>query len=179
MQHMRIRFIVLGVLCGAALSVLFGGRAEAVQLKLVPAVGRHAIGGEFAVDVKIDTEEKAINAAQATIVFPPHLLEVKEVSREGSLFTFWLDEPRFANEKGTVQFVGGTHTGISGGSIQVTRIVFMTKRSGTALVSFEEAAVTASDGSGTNILTALHGAQFVLVEDAGGPAPPPPPALAP
>lgn len=149
-------FIALFVFLGFARFV------NAANLNLVPAGGNFKVGEEFTVGVKIDSSGEAMNAAQASITFPKNLIEVVAVQKDESIFTFWLNEPEFSNAQGTVSFIGGVHTGISGGSLQILKIVFRAKAQGIAIISFEDGAVTANDGSGTNILKTLSGAQFFI-----------------
>ncbi|MBI5078126.1 MAG: hypothetical protein HZB11_02005 [Candidatus Yonathbacteria bacterium] len=159
-------FIVLG------LSALFANTAEAASLFFVPATNEYGVGKEISVDLKVDSEGAGINAAQATIRFPKDTLAVKSVDKTDSTLNFWLDEPTFSNEDGVISFTGGiTSYGISGASLQVLRIVFISKGSGSAPVTINDAAVTASDGSGTNILSKTNNAVFTISPEAKTPTP--------
>ncbi len=158
------RFYIILFSCIAALAA--GGvvlNAEAATLQLAPATGVFRTGETFAVDLKIDTLSQTINAAQATILFPKDKIEVVETKKDGSVFNFWLEEPTVLAAEGKVRFVAGALAGVSGGALQVLKIVFKTKTDGSAIVSFEDAAITSSDGTGTNLLTALNGAQYTIV----------------
>lgn len=138
-------------------------RADAATFQLAPATGVFRTGETFTVNLKIDTLSQTVNAAQATILFPKDKLEVVETRKEGSVFNFWLEEPTVFATDGKVRFVAGAQAGVSGGALQVLNIVFKTKTDGSAIVSFEDAAITSSDGTGTNLLTALNGAQYTVV----------------
>lgn len=122
------------------------------------------VGNEFDADIKIDSGDAGINATQATIKFSPAVLEVVEVIKTGSAFNFWLEEPTFSNEKGEVSFVGGSTSGLIGKSLQALRIVFKVKGIGTSDIAFSDGAITASDGSGTNVLSAMNKASIQSVE---------------
>lgn len=139
-------FLVLGI------ALLSFQTAHAASLFFVPGSGEFNVGRDVVVDLKIDSEGAGINAAQATIRFPKDTLSVKAIDKTDSTFNFWLEDPTFSNENGVISFVGGTPYGISGASLQVVRITFTTKGSGSAPISLVDAAVTASDGSGTNVL---------------------------
>src|SRR3989344_3598777 len=162
-----------------ALGVLFAHTAEAASLFLVPSSGEFGVGAKITVDLKIDSEGTGLNAGQATIRFPKETLTVTSVDKTGSTFNFWLEEPTFSNEDGVISFIGGTPYGMSGASIQVLRITFTSKGSGTPPVTIVDAAVTASDGSGTNILSKTTDATFTISPRSGTPAAPSAPVIVP
>lgn len=155
-----LRNLKLGILFGVVM--LFANTAEAASLFFVPATGEFGVGSKITVDVKIDSEGVGINAAQATIRFPKDTLTVTSIDKTGSTFNFWLEEPTFSNDAGVITFVGGTPYGISGASIQVLRVVFTSKGSGSASIAIADAAITASDGSGTNVLSKTTDAAFTI-----------------
>ena len=119
----------------------------------------YGIGQEFVVNIKVDTKDDndGINASQATINFSSDVLEVVELNRNGSAFGFWVEEPSFSNKDGKVSFIGGTSKGISGHSLQILGIKFRARGAGQAILSIEDAVVTAADGKGTNVLSQTEG----------------------
>lgn len=143
-------------------SLLWAHAAQAASFFWVPSVGEYGISKEIVADLKIDSEGVGINAAQATIRFPKDVLEVKSIEKTDSAFSFWLEEPSFSNTDGAITFIGGTPYGVSGASIEVLRVTFTTKSGGTASISFSDAAITASDGSGTNVLSKTNDAIFTV-----------------
>ena len=149
--------------CLAVVSAVFIGidRASAASFTLTPERENFAIDEDFTVDLKIDSEGVGVNAAQGTVQFPADILEVKSVDRTGSVFNFWLQEPSFSNQQGTISFIGGSTSGFSGRSLQVMKIVFHVKGAGTAPVTVVDGAITASDGSGTNVLIGGQGIEIV------------------
>lgn len=152
---------------------LFSSDVLAAKLYISPQSGTQALNKTFTVDVKIDSQGDGINAAQSQITFPQNLLEVKSVDKTGSVFNFWPEEPKFSNESGTVGFIGGTVNGVSGASLQVLKITFNTKSAGEAQISLDDSAVTVDDGTGTNILTDIVGANFRISATAVVPTAPP------
>lgn len=155
-----LRNLKLGILLGVVM--LFANTAEAASLFFVPATGELGVGSKITVDLKIDSEGVGINAAQATIRFPKDTLTVTSIDKTGSIINFWLEEPTFSNADGVITFVGGTPYGISGASVQVLRVVFTSKGSGPASITIADAAITASDGSGTNVLSKTNDAVFTI-----------------
>ncbi|MCL5733944.1 MAG: cohesin domain-containing protein [Patescibacteria group bacterium] len=144
--------------------------SRAATLYFAPDTINSAIGGDFRVDVKIDSQGAPINAAQAIVKFPPNTLKLLDVDKSSSVFNFWLDGPTISNASGTLAFTAGTSQGISGGALEVISLHFQTLGSGTAQISISNAAVTAADGSGTNVLSTIKNAS-VGVSTAVIPAP--------
>lgn len=138
-----------------------------------------AIGDAFDVNIKIDTEDAGINTAQATIQFPRDMLEVKNIDKSNSIFNFWLEDPVFSNDNGRIAFIGGSNLGSSGKSLQVLKIGFAVKGTGQSDLVFVDGAITASDGSGTNVLSTMRGLKLTSVaktetEEIAPPVVPPP-----
>lgn len=132
-------------------------------LNLVTDKTQFAIGDEFNVDVKIDSEGVGINAAQATVNFPVSVLQEKAADKSNSVFTFWLQEPVADNAAGNISFIGGSGSGLTGKTLQTLRITFKVVGSGTADISFSDGAITASDGNGTNVLSVMKGIQITSI----------------
>lgn len=164
---------------GFAVAVVFFAQAaiaSAATLFLTPGVTNVGPGQKFSVDVRVDGAGSGFNAAQATLRFPANLLQVVSVDKAGSQFSFWLQEPTFLNDQGVVSFIGGSPYGVSGAAIQVLRVTFSPKGTGKGTISVTDAAVTASDGSGTNILSTTTDATITVSPKnvtSGGAVPPP------
>lgn len=155
-----MRIVKFGIVCG--MISFFASTASAASLFFVPGTGEFGLEKEIVADLKINSDDAGINAAQATIRFPKDMLEVKSIDKTDSTFNFWLEEPTFSNEEGIISFVGGTPYGVSGASLQTLRITFATKSSGVAPVTIIDAAITASDGNATNVLSKTNDAAFTI-----------------
>lgn len=107
--------------------------------------------------VTINSEGQDINTAQAKISFPANLLEVTSIDHADSLFSFWLQEPAFDNAKGSISFVGGSTSGFTGASLKLMHIAFRVKGSGGGRLGITDGAITASDGTGSNVYTTAKG----------------------
>ena len=112
-------------------TLLSVGFVQAADFNATPPTGQFSLKQEFSVNIKVDASDESINAAQAKIKFSPDILEVKSISKEGSIFNFWLQEPEFSNMDGTIEFIGGALNGVSGASLQVLKINFISKGVGT------------------------------------------------
>ena len=141
------------------------------------------IGDTFEVIVKTDSEGVGLNAAQATLKFPKDLIEVTKVDTAASIFSFWLKEPSFSNQDGALDFIGGSNFGSSGKSLAILKVVFKAKGSGKVELVFSDGAITASDGSGTNVLSVMRGLEITSAPKAEvieiTPATTPPSAIPP
>lgn len=134
--------------------------SHAATLYFLSSKDAVTIGDTFDVSIKTDSEGVGINAVQATIQFPKDILTVTKTDKADSIFNFWLEEPSISNDNGKVAFVGGSTTGAAGKSLQILKITFSVKGSGRAQLAFTDGTITASDGSGTNVLSKMDG--FVI-----------------
>lgn len=122
------------------------------------------IGDTLTADLKIDSEDVSINFAQATIKFPSNILRVDSLSKTDSIFDFWLTQPSFDNTLGQISFGGGSTTnGFSGKSLQALRIKFKVIGNGEASLVFSDTAISAADGSGSNVLSVSKSASFSVL----------------
>jgi len=134
------------------------------SLYLSPSTGAYSIGELFAVGVNINTNGKTINTAEGTISFNKDELEVMSISKEGSILTSWPSEPEFSNREGMVSFGGSTRKdGYTGNNGKILSIVFKALQSKASTVKFSMgAAIAATDGLGTNILTSMNAGKYEL-----------------
>ena len=162
MKRNKLFFIIPVVLV-----FLFPIFVHAATLNLVTDKTSFAIGDTFSVIVRIDSQNTGINAAQATIQFPKDILNVVSVDKSNSVFSFWLADPTFSNDAGTVSFIGGSTSGFTGKSLEALKINFKVTGIGTATLAFTDGAVTASDGSGTNVLSLMNSLTITAVSATG------------
>jgi hypothetical protein len=130
---------------------------EAATLELALEKDIASAQDDVTVLITINSEDQEVNTAQATISFPANLLEITEVDRAGSIFSFWLEEPVYDNSQGTIRFVGGSTSGFSGSSLRLMKVSFRVKGSGSGRLSVTDGAITASDGTGSNVYTTAKG----------------------
>lgn len=143
--------------------LLFSIRAEAANLILSPSTGAYVVGESFSASVYVSSSDQAMNAASGAVSFPTDKLEVVSVSKSGSIFSLWVQEPSHSNTAGLVNFEGIVlNPGYAGNSGKILNIIFKAKATGAANVSFSSGSVLANDGNGTNILTGFSGASFSL-----------------
>jgi len=149
-------FSKIGILLSVIMVLGYANVAFGAALSVSLTQDTYKIGDEFDADIKINSEDIGINAAQATIKFSPAILEVVSIEKTGSVFNFWIQDPTFDNNTGEISFIGGASSGLVGKSLQVVRVVLKAKGLGQSDFIFTDGAITASDGSGTNVLSSME-----------------------
>jgi len=139
------------------------GTANASSLFISPSSGQYNIGEEFSLNINVSSPDQYINAASGVISFPADKLEVTSISKDSSIFTFWVQEPNFSNTLGNVNFEGvSLNLGFTGLSGKMIALKFKVKAAGIANVDLSSGTLLANDGKGSNILTSLGSAKFTL-----------------
>ncbi|MEK7553063.1 MAG: cohesin domain-containing protein, partial [Patescibacteria group bacterium] len=141
---------------------------QAATLSLVPPTGVVVAGESFSVNVVTGSVDQPMNAVSGTITFPTDLIEVVSLSKEGSVITYWVEEPNSSNVSvggsGTIKFEGVTlNPGFIGSTGRILNLRFRAKQPGTANLEFAGGSVLANDGQGTNILENLSGARLTIL----------------
>lgn len=159
-----IRFSLLIILY-SVFYILFPtavAQAASAFLFLTPAAGAYNIGRTFPVMIQVNTTGAAINAAEGLISFDLDKLSVVSISKTGSVFNLWTDDPAI-NGPGIIKFGGGApNPGYSGAAGTIFTVTFKAERAGDTTISFISGSVLANDGKGTNILSSLRGANYSL-----------------
>ncbi|MDO8524600.1 MAG: cohesin domain-containing protein [bacterium] len=134
---------------------------QAASLSFSPSAGSYTVGNTFSVNVYVSSADQAMNAASGAVSFPADKLEVVSLSKVGSVFSLWVQEPSFSNTSGVANFEGVVlNPGFLGASGKIVTLNFKAKSSGSATISFASGSILANDGQGTNILTAMKSALF-------------------
>ena len=147
--------------------LFFGARtADAATLYFSPSSGNFSVGNILTVNILVNTENADINNAEATVNFPNGLLEVVSISKSGSIFNLWVEDPTFSNNAGTLSFNGGSPTpGFNGTNGKILSAVFRVKKAGSATIVFSSPAIRANDGFGTDVFRTGIQAQFNLISE--------------
>lgn len=144
--------------------------AGAATVTFSPASGSYSVGKAFTVKVQADPGSDTINASDGTVSFDSTILQVTNVSKDGSLFSLWTADPKFSNADGTVEWSGGSPSSISNKGTIIS-ITFKPKKAGTAAVSVSKATVLAADGKGTDVYKKGDDASYVIAEAVAEPPP--------
>lgn len=171
----RIYTIVAAILI--ALPMFVGPHksyAAGATLFISPSSGSFLVGERFSVSMRLNSGGVSVNAAEGTLAFEPDQLEVVSLSRSGSVFSLWPQEPVFSNSAGSISFGGGIPSpGFSGNSGLLFTATLRVKKSGTATLRFVSGDVLANDGSGTNVLAGSNSASFSTSVSKPNPTPVP------
>lgn len=169
----RVSVFLVLLLLSSLVAIPQPSGAATASLYFSPDTASKTVGDTVTVTMKVNTGGVAINAAEATLSFSTSVLQVKSISRSGSVFSLWPVEPTYSNANGTVNFSGGKPSpGYTGSGGSLFSIVFTAKAAGTARLTISGAQVLANDGLGTNIVGAV-GSGSVKVSAAVIPPPTP------
>ena len=163
-RSVAMRAGVCFAFCFASVLCLLPGevKAASASLYLSPPSGTYAIEGIFSIKVKVNSNGEDINAAEGTLIFNPDEVQVKSISKTGSIFNLWTTEPAFSNSTGNISFGGGTTTNFTGASGTIIAINFKAKSASSAQINFSSGSVLMADGKGTNILSSMNGGVYTL-----------------
>lgn len=160
----QTRNFCVGLVLLFCVGLALPGVARAASLYLSPSTGSYNVGKTFSVSVYVSSADEAMNAASGVISFPSDKLEVISLSKSGSIFSLWVQEPSFSNIFGTINFEGIVlNPGFTGARGKIISVNFRAKAAGSASLNFSSGSVLANDGKGTNILTDMRGGTYTLI----------------
>ncbi len=144
---------------------------QAAELYFEPKAQEFGVGQDFQIDLMLDTQEKEINAMEASIVFPEELVEITDIKDGSSILTLWVEQPSLHEEKITFAgivpggFAGvvGPYEGAKPGKI--LSIALKTKNPGQGEVALEDVQVLLHDGLGTPVDFSISNFHFSIFED--------------
>jgi hypothetical protein len=109
------KFIILGlvtILLFTPVSIF------ASDLLIVPDEESVQVDENLSLLVSVNSTDNSIKNVSGVINFPSDKLEITSVSKSGSIVDFWITEPFFSNNNGTLEFEGvildGGFKGING-----------------------------------------------------------------
>jgi len=136
--------------------------AFAATLYFSPASGSFVLGSTFSVSVRANTQDQAVNTAEATVNYSPDTLELVKVSA-GSTFT--LQTPGSpSKQEGSAFFSAGLPTpGYTGSSGVLGVMTFRAKALGAGHISVASGKILLNDGLGTDALNSTSAADYSIV----------------
>lgn len=138
--------------------------AHAATLFLSPSHLELKPGQTGTVSVYVDTDGASVNAVSAQIRVQGDAVGVSAVSKNGSIVSFWAQEPSYTANGKQVQMEGIVlNPGFAGARGKVATITLKAKAVGDTDLIFESASVLANDGQGTNILSESKKANVTVV----------------
>lgn len=137
--------------------------ANAASFSVSPASGTYAVGSTFEVSILLNTQNQNINAVNVQLSFPPDKLQLVSPSTGNSIIGIYTTPPRYDNNAGRVEIVGGIPNGINVSSGLISKLTFRVKGIGTAGLRFSgDSQVLLNDGRGTNVLENTNGSILKL-----------------
>lgn len=146
----------------------------AASLFISPPNGTYSVGDQVRMKVSVSSSELPLNAISGTLSLPSSLFAIQSISKTDSILNFWVAEPTFSANSGTVQFEGVSLSGFQGNSGAVVTVVLRALKVGSGTISFQSGQVLANDGQGTDITSGLTGASFQIQAAKAKPTPVPP-----
>ena len=145
--------------------------ADAATVSIQPTSGTFTVNSTFDVSIYLDTDQESVNALQINLIFPPDLMQLVSPEVSGrSVVQVWTSQPRYNNQQGTVELIGGIPGGLRTDHGLVATLRFRVRSVGSGTIRFgDQSQVLRNDGKGTNVLTSQSGGlyQFTLPPPAG------------
>ena len=155
--------IAVGLLFAAIVFFLFTQSAEAATFSISPASGTRTVGSTFDVSVLLDTKGEEINAVQFQLLYPPDKLQLVSPSAGTSIISIYTTPPKYDNNAGRVEIIGGIPNGVNVSAGLVAKLTFRVKGIGQASLRFAgDSQALLNDGRGTNVLDNTSGASYKL-----------------
>lgn len=110
-------------------------------------------GGQLVIELRIDSANQSINAADVRLQYNAAVLRVDHVSQGQSVFTLWPEPPRWDPRAGTISIIGGRPGGLYASHAAIASMTFTAVASGLAEVVIDPASsgLYANDGQGTHL----------------------------
>ncbi len=123
--------------------------SSAASLGFVLPVQKVFTDDVFVAELRLVAGREQINAIDGELLFDAEVVNVKEISTGGSIFTIWARTPVFSNASGKIIFAGGTPNGIKQDGL-VFKIIFTAKQEGVTTFSVSpNTNLYLNDGQGT------------------------------
>lgn len=146
--------------------------AFAARIFFEPANNVHEIGESFTINVRMDTQGENINAVDLTILYPP-ILEIKSISKSGSVIQLWVQEPSYTGAG--VLISGGSPGGIKSSNALIAKITAKARAIGDGAFQLTpSSSALLNDGEGTSARLTTGQVSFsVLAQPKKEPTPTP------
>ncbi len=153
-------FAVFFLVCAAG--VIDASPANAATLSVATARTTYAIGDTIVARVYVDSTGQAVNAFQGSITLPA-MVDFSSVSVQGSIVSFWVQQPSYAGTNNAVSFSGVVmNPGFVGDRGLLLTIYGRAKNVGSGSFAISDGSVLANDGQGTEILTSVANATVTV-----------------
>lgn len=168
---MKWRGGLLGLICLWAVFPLWLNvqpvRAAGATYYFSPSSVKLNVGQTATISLFISTPTEAINAGDGTIVLPAAYASGVSVSKSGSVFTLWPEEPVLSGS--TIRFAGGKAApGYQGSGGKVLSFTIRGSAEGTGLITLTGGRILANNANSTNIFGGAGNATVSVTRTVSG-----------
>ncbi len=163
--HHLVKFVVLSI---SAIFLLLTSTefALAANLAVSPSSVTTKVGKTFTVDLVVNNNIDAINAAAVHLTYPADTLSVVSVSKAGSFISLWAVEPTYSNEKGILDLEGvALNPGYNKATGKIISVTFKALQEGNVSLVIKSGQVLANDGNATDVLKTTGSALVYITDD--------------
>src|SRR3989344_5865360 len=109
------------------------------------------VGDTILIDVKVDPEDKEINAVEGKISldYLPGAVLIRDINLSESSFSLWPNRPSPSEDLKTISFVGGVPGGLKHQDATLFKIALNLKNTGQITLNPADISVYLNDGKGT------------------------------
>ncbi len=125
----------------------FSSSAKAATLYAGSATETVYEGQSFVIEWYMDTEGVNANSLSLKLNFTKETLEVVEASPGDSLINLWVTAPKYSNEQGTIELVGGVPSGFVSANAPIFRTIFKAKSQGRGKIIMEDNSMVVGGGT--------------------------------
>lgn len=133
------------------------------SLYLQPSSKNLNVGDNLTITIYVESSDQSMNAASGRITWDNSILKYISHSKSGSIFNFWVREPEIEGNEFVFEGVV-FNPGFKGKSGKILTINFKAIKPGEVKIDFISGMVLANDGMGTNILKAMYGGSYKVVQ---------------
>lgn len=144
--------------------LIFGVFSSAKAAQFFAAPPEIYANQETEIVIGLDTENETINTVELNLIFSPNDFLIKDVSNGNSVISFWIEEPKFSNEKGEINFSGIIPGGYFGRGGDLIKVDLVAKKTGTAIFNIKNSKVLLNDGQGTDTKVSTSDLKLNVVE---------------
>lgn len=143
-------------------------KAAAASYYFSPSTIKLNVGQSTTVSLFLSTDT-AINAGDGTIVLPTSYVSGSSISKSGSIFANWPEEPGISGA--SIRFAGGLPTpGYQGTSGRVLSVTIRGVAEGTGLITISGGRILANNSGSTNIFSGASSATVTVTRVVTGAA---------
>ncbi|MEZ4180035.1 MAG: cohesin domain-containing protein [Candidatus Doudnabacteria bacterium] len=163
MKTYQVKILIFIFVATASLVFLPIKKTLAASFSISPNSGSMEVGSTFEASVLVDTQGQSINAVQVKLLFPADRLQLVSPSAGSSIIGIYTSPPKFDNQAGYVEIIGGIPNGVITSNGLVAKLTFRVAGVGSANLRFSgDSQILLNDGRGTNVLQNTFGANLQL-----------------